>query len=35
VASLPGGEMTMHGMGLIEEVIVDPIFVEQLSQDEG
>jgi hypothetical protein len=32
---LPGGEMTVHGMGMTtEEIIVDPIVVEVLSQVE-
>jgi hypothetical protein len=32
---LPGGEMTMHRTGMtIEEIIVDPIVVDQPSQNE-
>jgi hypothetical protein len=32
---LPGGEMTMHGTGMMtEDIIVDPIIVEVPSQEE-
>jgi hypothetical protein len=35
VTSLPSDEMTVHRMGMmIEEVIADPIAMEQPSQDE-
>jgi hypothetical protein len=34
VVPLTGGEMLVQGTGMTEEVIVDPIVLEQLSQDE-
>jgi hypothetical protein len=34
VVPLMGGEMLVQGTGMTEEVIVDPIVVEQPSQDE-
>jgi hypothetical protein len=35
IASLPGGEITVQEMGVTtEEIIVDPIVVQQASQEE-